>query len=316
MKNRKKIIVIVSIFLVAMVAILYGVVNTNFKSNKWSTSYKSVMNDNLAKNMLKENIDVFFQKNKTRKVVAFAIYGTDERSTEIGRSDTVMVVMYDPSLKKLTMVSLPRDLRVNIPGHGLDKLTHAYFYNGRELADQTIEELLDIKLDFSVKFSFASFTSIIDDIGGVSINAEKDFNDSNGNLVVAQGKQVLNGEKALFYVRFRSDSESDYGRIRRQQEVIMSLIESLKAKSINEKIELIETYYNKGMETDAKIAKIIEYVDEIKTDNIITYETYTLQTHSEIIDGLGYAIYDQKDLNLIKNLFVKNKKTMNLEKWE
>jgi len=226
----------------------------------------------------------------------------------------IMVVMYDPTQEKMVMASLPRDLRVNIPGYGLDKINHAYAYGGRELINQTIEDLLGIKLDFSVKLDFDTFASIINDAGGVNVIAQKDFYKNENQLVISQGEQVLNGKNALFYVRFRSDSDGDYGRIARQQEVVKSLMKSLSTMSLKKKLQLIETYYNNGIETDVNVSKLKEYLNMSGGDTNLSFENYRLKTYSEIIDGLWYELYSQEDLDAIKNLFNVNE-DINQENW-
>jgi len=327
-KNRKTLLIPLCLILMIVALITYGVVSTNTNSNARDSSadnYKAtdessdsstpVGSKASISDVLNDNNEELFKMIDTRKTVIFAIYGTDERSTEeTGRSDIIMVVMYDPATKKMVIASLPRDLRVNIPGYGLDKINHAYAYGGKELIDQTIEELLGIKLNFSIKADFETFGNIIDTVGGVSVNAKKQFYSSYG-LVINEGQQVLNGKQALYYVRFRSDSDGDYGRIARQQEVVISLINSLKARSYSQLIKLIDTYYNKGMETDANLAKIKDYINMSSQDNVITYENYRLQTYSEIIDGLWYELYNQEDLDAIKSLFVNNEEA-NLENWK
>ncbi len=255
--------------------------------------------------------DVIYQNNQellkvvdTRNPVIFVLYGTDEKTDEAGRSDIIMVVKYDPTERKLTMASLPRDLRVNVPGYGLDKINHAYAYGGRKLSDQTIEELLGIKLDFSINLDFDTFSKIIDDMDGVSVNAKKNYYYNQDNsLAIKEGEQILNGRDALFYVRFRNDEEGDYGRIARQQEVIKSLTESLSSTSLKQKIKLIKTYYNNGLQTNISKSEIEEYATMSSGDNNINFENYRLQTYSEIINGLWYELYNQEDLEIIKNLF-------------
>ncbi|HEY5556689.1 hypothetical protein [Acetobacterium sp.] len=86
-------------------------------------------------------------------------------------------------------------------------------------------------------------------------------------------------------------------------------------KQQNKKIKLVETYYNKGIETDANALKIMDYIKMSSWDANITYENYRLKTYSEIIDGLWYELYNQEDLDLIKNLF-DQKEEMNLENWK
>jgi len=318
MKNRKLIIILLSVLILVIVASLFLIISTNngslFPGNNQNTDPKNGTDPGSIEDVLNQNNEDLLELADTRKTVVFAIYGTDERSDETGRSDIIMVVMYDPTQEKMVMASLPRDLRVNIPGYGLDKINHAYAYGGRELINQTIEDLLGIKLDFSVKLDFDTFASIINDAGGVNVIAQKDFYKNENQLVISQGEQVLNGKNALFYVRFRSDSDGDYGRIARQQEVVKSLMKSLSTMSLKKKLQLIETYYNNGIETDVNVSKLKEYLNMSGGDTNLSFENYRLKTYSEIIDGLWYELYSQEDLDAIKNLFNVNE-DINQENW-
>lgn len=321
MKKRKKILILSAIFAFILAISIFGFVSSNMNGGSlFSGDYQSSDLSNNTdpeqslEDVLNKNNEELLDLVDTRKTVIFALYGTDERSDETGRSDIIMVIMYDPTQQKMVMASLPRDLRVNIPGYGLDKINHAYAYGGRELTDQTIEELLGIKLDFSVKIDFDTFSSIINDVGGVKVVAQKAFYKDENRLVISPGEQVLNGKNALFYVRFRSDSDGDYGRIGRQQEVVKSLMETLSSMSLKKKVQLIETYYNNGVETDANVSKIKEYLNMSGGDTNLSFENYRLKTYSEIIDGLWYELYNQEDLDMIKNLFVV-KEEVNQENW-
>ncbi|WP_303871766.1 LCP family protein [Acetobacterium wieringae] len=319
MKNRKLVITLFSVLFLVIVASLLIFARVNNGSllmvNTQNNGSDSETDAGSIEDVLNQNNESLLELVDTRKTVIFAIYGTDERSDETGRSDIIMVVMYDPTQQKMIMASLPRDLRVNIPGYGLDKINHAFAYGGRELSDQTIEELLGIKLDFSVKLDFDTFASIINDVGGVKITAQKDFYKNENQLVIRQGEQILNGKNALFYVRFRSDSDYDYGRIARQQEVVKSLMENLSTMSLKKKLQLIETYYNNGVETDVNVSKLKEYLNMSGGDTNLSFENYRLKTYSEIIDGLWYELYNQEDLDAIKNLFKVNE-DINQENWK
>lgn len=320
MKNRKSIFILLSVFILVVVVSLFIFANANdtigslFSSNNQKADLENETDPGSIEDVLNQNNEDLLELVDTRKTVVFAIYGTDERTDETGRSDIIMVVLYDPTQQKMVMASLPRDLRVNIPGYGLDKINHAYAYGGRELIDQTIEELLGIKLDFSVKLDFDTFASIINDAGGVHVIAQKDFYKNENQLVISQGEQILNGKNALFYVRFRSDSDGDYGRIGRQQEVVKSLMKTLSTMSLKKKLQLIDTYYKNGIETDANVSKIKEYLNMSGGDSNLSFENYRLKTYSEIIDGLWYELYNQEDLEAIKNLF-KNSQDVNQENW-
>lgn len=327
MKKRKMLLIPLAFILLIVGFIIYGFINSNMNLTNGSTSSEQfqgsdegsdvTLNENSEssiQDVLDQNNEELFKMIDTRKTVVFAIYGIDDKYTEEGRSDIIMVIKYDPSLKKMVIVSIPRDLRIDIPGYGIAKINAAFAYGGSELADQVIEELLGIKLDFSIRLNFDTFSKIIDSVGGVTINAKKDFYYGD-KLVIKEGNQVLNGRKALYYVRFRSDSDVDYGRIGRQQEVVISLMEYLKSTSLKEKLKLVGTYYNNGITTDAKVAKITDYIKMSNEDENIIYENYRLQTYSEVIDGLWYELYNQEDLDMIKSLFI-NKEEMNLENWK
>lgn len=319
MKKKKNVVISVGLIL-----LIIGVFACVFTSNNSDNRTESDNESNCSytedtslsiEDVLNKNNEDLLKFIDTRKTVVFAIYGIDDKTTEAGRSDIIMVIKYDPMVKKMVIVSIPRDLRVDVPGYGMTKINHAYAYEGEQLINQVVEELLGVKLDFTVKLNFDTFSRIIDDVGGVEVNAKKQFLYDDNSLAIDQGKQTLNGEDALFYVRFRSDSDVDYGRIGRQQEVVISLMEDLKSISTKEKIKLVTTYYNQGIKTDANLNKIIDYIKMSKADNDIVYENYRLPTYSEVIDGLWYELYRQEDLDMIKNLFDK-KEEMNLENWK
>ncbi|WP_373484322.1 LCP family protein [Acetobacterium sp.] len=319
MKKKKN--AVISVGLILLIIGVFAYVFTSDNSNNRTESdneSNSSFNEEASlsiEDVLNKNNEDLLKFIDTRKTVVFAIYGIDDKTTEEGRSDIIMVIKYDPTVKKMVIVSIPRDLRVDVPGYGMTKINHAYAYEGEQLINQVVEELLGVKLDFSVKLNFDTFSSIIDDVGGVEINAKKQFLYDDNSLAIDQGSQTLNGKDALFYVRFRSDSDVDYGRIGRQQEVVISLMEDLKSISTKEKIKLVTTYYDQGIKTDANLNKIIDYIKMSKADNDIVYENYRLPTYSEVIDGLWYELYRQEDLDMIKNLFDK-KEEMNLENWK
>ena len=315
MKSKKNAILSICLILFVMGIITSVFLSSNTKLDNESSSSFNEETSSSLEDVLNENNADLINLTDTRKTVVFAIYGIDDKTTEAGRSDIIMVIKYDPMIKKMVIVSIPRDLRVDVPGYGMTKINHAYAYEGEQLINQVVEELLGIKLDFTIKLNFDTFSSIIDDVGGVEINAKKQFFYEDDTLAIDQGKQTLNGKDALFYVRFRSDNDVDYGRIGRQQEVVISLMEDLKSISMKEKIKLVTTYYNQGIKTDANLTKMTDYIKMSSADKDIIYENYRLQTYSEVIEGLWYELYQQEDLDIIRNLFDK-KEEMNLENWK
>jgi LCP family protein required for cell wall assembly len=146
------------------------------------------------------------------------------------RSDTIMVLHVNPEKKEAAVVSIPRDTLANIPGRGLDKINHAYAYGQADLARRTAEELLHITIPYYVTINLAGIESLIDKIGGITIDVEKRmyYVDYAGSLYIdlLPGRQKLNGRQAMGYLRFRH-TDNDFARIGRQQKFIQSLASEL-----------------------------------------------------------------------------------------
>ena len=236
--------------------------------------------------------------------VLIGIFGTDERSTEISRSDIIIVAKYSPSTNKVILVSIPRDTRVNIPGKGEDKINHAFAFGGEKLLEETLEELLSIELDYYVRVSFDSFKNIVDEFDGVDIDAKKDFASSSATIIKS-GRQTINGTQALFYVRYRKDEEGDFGRIKRQQEVIQSLISKVLDEEDVSVMNKIVNIHNNEIITNLNIDDILNYLYVYENDNPISFESYTLKTTSKIINRIWYELYNEEDLLLMKDKIVK-----------
>ncbi len=161
------------------------------------------------------------------------LLGADKHPDNAGeesRSDTVMLVHVDPDEDYLSILSLPRDLRVEIPGHGTDKLNAAYSFGGWELTAATVETLTNVSIDEYMEVDFQAFSDITDSLGGVYLDIDRryynDEADSDYELIkISPGYQRLDGANALDFVRFRHDLNYDFGRMERQQRFITALRE-------------------------------------------------------------------------------------------
>jgi LCP family protein required for cell wall assembly len=144
------------------------------------------------------------------------------------RSDTVAFVAIDIDERNMRVLSLPRDTRVRIPGHGNQKLNHAYAYGGADLLKATVEEFLGTTIHYYVKIDYDNFPQLVDLAGGVDIFVGKPmkYEDKRGHLKIdiPAGKQRMDGETALKYVRFRKDALGDIGRVQRQQQFLKALL--------------------------------------------------------------------------------------------
>lgn len=163
------------------------------------------------------------------------------------RSDSMLVMSLDKTNQTIRMVSLPRDAIVHLPPNDFHvrkgKLNAAHAYGGPQLLEKTIHDELGISIDHYAVIKFDGFKKLIDDIGGITVNVDGalkrkngklyrgnlDYDDNWGNLHIhlKPGVQLLNGQQAHDFVRFREDLEGDPGRMRRQQIVMRSLAKKL-----------------------------------------------------------------------------------------
>ncbi len=149
-----------------------------------------------------------------------------------GRSDTMMVISLDSSTGSMKIVSFLRDLYVEIPGYGKDRLNAAYSYGGAGLLMQTIENNFRIDVNKYLETNFDGFEEIIDAMGGIEVTmtaAEAEFINDWKNVGAVEGVNLLNGQNALYFARMRK-LDSDFGRTTRQRQVVAAMFTKLKSR--------------------------------------------------------------------------------------
>jgi LCP family protein required for cell wall assembly len=153
-----------------------------------------------------------------------------------GRSDLMMLARFDFEYRTLALLSIPRDTRVHVPGHGWRKINAAHSIGGPPLAARTVEAFLGTRPEHTMVLDFDGFKHVIDALGGVTVNVDRDmdYDDNWGDLHIhlKKGVQHLNGEQAMGFVRFRKSKtgrgESDLKRVQRQQVLLDGVKRELK----------------------------------------------------------------------------------------
>jgi polyisoprenyl-teichoic acid--peptidoglycan teichoic acid transferase len=157
--------------------------------------------------------------------VSLLLIGAD--NTGQGLSDTLMVAHINTATGRIGVLSVPRDSRVEIPGHDPQKINAAHALGGNELSKATVSQLLGIPIDYYLTINSDGLKQMVDAAGGVEIDVPKRmrYHDSWGhlNIDLQPGRQRLNGEQAVGFVRFRHDAIGDIGRMQRQQEFMRAL---------------------------------------------------------------------------------------------
>lgn len=156
--------------------------------------------------------------------VNILVLGIDSRGEDHSRSDSMMVVHYNKKQKQPKLISIMRDSYVDIPGYDKQKVNAAYAYGGPELVRKTLKDSFDLDINYYAIIDFKGFAKIVDAVApdGIEVDVPKKMSYGIG-MTLQPGKQVLHGDRLLGYVRFRHDRESDFGRVRRQQEVFSKL---------------------------------------------------------------------------------------------
>lgn len=178
--------------------------------------------------------------------ITVLLLGIDQRPGEdpnATRTDTIMLLTLDPQSKSAGMMSIPRDLYVPLPDHGMDRINTAHVYGGPQYAMRAVEYNFGVPIQYYARVDFTTLTSLIDLVGGIEIYNDEDINDPTypdnnygyDPFVLSAGWHTLDGQTALKYARTRHGS-SDFSRIKRQQQVIMALRDKLRTTDAATKI--------------------------------------------------------------------------------
>ncbi len=227
--------------------------------------------------------------------ITILLLGSDTKNGSSFRTDTIIIAIIIPSVGQVSLISIPRDLWVNIPIVGMQRINTAYqngeingyVGGGAGLLKDTILLNLGIKIDFTVLIDFDGFRSSIDTIGGVDLPISCPYTDwklIDNNLDPQQennwflytagpGLIHMDGDLSLWYARSRKHS-SDFDRGRRQQEVIRGILSSLIKNNLLQKIPDLYSNLVNSVSTDVKIEDVIKFlplVNHLSNPNIRSY---------------------------------------------
>ena len=207
-----------------------------------------------------------FGKNNLRVLVM----GLDENWTDsdvaytsVSRTDTLIAVNVDLVNKEVSVLSIPRDLWVYIPKSGYGKINEAYADGGPERVESTVVKNLSTPaFDNYVVLRLDATKNIIDALGGLDVDVEKDmdYDDTWGHLHIhlKKGPQHLSGEQTVGYIRYRHDAEGDFGRMRRQRQVVQLLAKRLRDPSIALHLPALLGVIKDNVRTDMPFGKVYD----------------------------------------------------------
>lgn len=232
-------------------------------------------------------------------------YNHDRRGiqyTKNARTDTIIVAAVDRRANGLTLLSIPRDMQVTIPGHGTDKINAAYSLRpdgARDLTVRTVERFLGIHIDHTVVVKPYAAEHLVDALGGITIDVEKtmDYDDNWGNLHIhlKKGSQHLNGRQAVGYIRFRHDEDGDRGRMRRQQQFVNTLLSQLKRIDTLSRVEELQTAFQHDIQTTLSYEQLIDLAMLYKNFDRRKMRAISLVGHDAMLGGVYYTLPDERE---------------------
>lgn len=246
------------------------------------------------------------QADNIENRLTILLAGVDSREDKVeGRSDAMILLSIDREEGTLDMVSIPRDSYVPIIGHGTNsKITHAFAYGGRQMMQDTVENMFNMQIDHYAVFNFTSVLGIIDVLGGIEVNVPFTFTeqDSKGRknaIRIEKGLQTLNGEEALAYARMRKqDSEGDIGRGKRQQQVIEATLSKLTTLDTVKNFKDVYSTVKSSIDTDVSFKELLTlmpYLQEYEVQN------HVLRGTDMRIGGTYYMQVDKHSLESVKS---------------
>lgn len=236
--------------------------------------------------------------------VYILILGEDRRpGQKRARSDTILIARVDPDTQKVSMLSIPRDTRVRVPGHGMDKITHANAYGGPALTIETVKDFTGLPINHYMEVDFEGFTRVVDLVGGVTVKLDRAINDKKGasssggvsNVTyIPAGKQTLNGQQALTFVRSRQFADGDFTRIKHQQQFLTALIKKATSAKNLPKLPSIAEQSAGNVDTDMTIPELLAMATAFKGMTSKDIEAYTAPGKPGRIGGVSYVLPNEK----------------------
>lgn len=235
-------------------------------------------------------------------VLLMGIDSGDMGRNDEGRSDTMILLTVNPNEKKSTIISIPRDTYTEIVGHGTkDKINHAYAFGGPSMAINTVQNLFDIPVDYYVSVDMRGLKELINALNGIEVVPELTFTQGKYNFIKDE-PITLGGAAALEYSRMRKqDPQGDYGRQKRQREIIESSINKVASFStIMNYAEILTTLEN-NMSTNLTFTDMKDIFESYR-DAANTIKEDQLSGVGEYINGIYYEIISDEEIARVSNV--------------
>lgn len=295
--TKRKIIGIYILFFLLGIVLAYGY------------GLYSQYQDTLSKMHVKEDAESGMNPESSKKgeePFAFLLFGLAEASPP----DTFILALIDAERQKVQLISIPRDSYVDIPGYRKDKINSAYSKGGAALLRKTLEDWLDLKIAGYAAINYQGFIDLVDIVEGLDVNVSRDmeYDDPiNGTHInLKKGQQVLNGKKALDFVRFRQSNDgnhaTDYDRMERQQTALKILADKLISMKSLTRYQGILDILSNNIKTTLTAEEMHLLIRKFYSFDINNLQTSSIMGESIYLDKVWYEQIPDEELQRIKEL--------------
>lgn len=253
----------------------------------------------------------FLGRSIVQDRVNVLLVGTDQRSDQIkANADTLILASIDPQNRRICLLSIPRDTRVELSGHGYVKINAIAALTDLPTLQKSVAQLTGVSIAGYVKTNFAGFKSIVDTLGGITVDVEKDMYYETGDMEdgyidLHKGLQRLNGSQALQYARFRNDALADIARTARQQVVLKAIAKETFQISVVPKLPFLVPQLTEAVSTNLAAKDILALAKlavGFDSENVISQ---TLPGSFQDINGVSYWKVDPAEAKkVVQNLFL------------
>lgn len=296
--GKKKAVIAVVVIIVIILGIIAGFI------------YNKVSKVNFIK-INEENLAI---GNKTgyRNIALLGVDTRDMNSLDGSRSDAIIIVSINEQTKNVNLISIYRDSYMDVQGHGLTKVTHAYAYGGPELALNTLNRNLDLDISEFVTVNFEIVADVVDLVGGIDIDIDKSelsqmnkyIEDTSKNVgrkankITSAGKQHLDGIQAVTYARIRKTSGGDYKRTERMRTVLTEVFEKAKKMDAGKLNELANKVLPQ-VQTNIGLSEVISLIPTISSINISDSIGWPYEVKGITLDR-WYGVPTTLEANVVK----------------
>ena len=296
--GKKKAVIAVVVIIVIILGIIAGFI------------YNKVSKVNFIK-INEENLAI---ENKTgyRNIALLGVDTRDMNSLDGSRSDAIIIVSINEQTKNVNLISVYRDSYVDVQGHGLTKVTHAYAYGGPELALNTLNRNLDLDISEFVTVNFEIVADVVDLVGGIDIDIDKSelsqmnkyIEDTSKNVgrkankITSAGKQHLDGIQAVTYARIRKTAGGDYKRTERMRTVLTEVFEKAKKMDAGKLNELANKVLPQ-VQTNIGLSEVISLIPTISSINISDSIGWPYEVKGITLDR-WYGVPTTLEANVVK----------------